>query len=94
VMMRDGSIAREVFGDEFVEHFGGSREHEIRLWDEAVTDWYVFILFSVVHPFSRNTILTLKQGGEEIYGGCVDYLLPQGDMCLWVGKIGRITSYV
>lgn len=37
--MRKESIAREVFGDEFVEHFGGSREHEIRLWDEAVTDW-------------------------------------------------------
>ncbi|AEO64888.1 uncharacterized protein THITE_2111259 [Thermothielavioides terrestris NRRL 8126] len=37
--MRPGSIAREVFGDEFVDHFGGTREHEIRLWDEAVTDW-------------------------------------------------------
>jgi glutamine synthetase len=36
---RPGSIAREVFGDEFVEHFGGTRDHEIRLWDEAVTDW-------------------------------------------------------
>ena len=35
------SIAREVFSDEFVDHYGGSREHEIRLWDEAVTDWYV-----------------------------------------------------
>jgi len=39
--MRSGSIAREVFGDDFVDHFGGTREHEIRLWDEAVTDWYV-----------------------------------------------------
>lgn len=37
--MRKGSVAREVFGNEFVEHFGGTREHEIRLWDEAVTDW-------------------------------------------------------
>ena len=37
--MRKGSVAREVFGDEFVEHYGGTREHEIRLWDEAVTDW-------------------------------------------------------
>ncbi|KAK3364653.1 glutamine synthetase [Lasiosphaeria hispida] len=36
---RVGSIAREVFGDEFVEHYGGTREHEVRLWDEAVTDW-------------------------------------------------------
>lgn len=36
---REGSIAREVFGNEFVDHFGGTREHEVRLWDEAVTDW-------------------------------------------------------
>ncbi len=37
--MRPESVAREVFGDDFVEHFGGTREHEIRLWEEAVTDW-------------------------------------------------------
>ncbi len=36
---RPGSVAREIFGDEFVEHFAGTREHEVRLWDEAVTDW-------------------------------------------------------
>lgn len=40
-MMRRGSVAREVLGDAFVEHFGGSREHEVRLWEEAVTDWEV-----------------------------------------------------
>lgn len=34
-----GSVAREVLGDAFVEHFAGTREHEVRLWDEAVTDW-------------------------------------------------------
>ncbi|KAI0602659.1 glutamine synthetase [Biscogniauxia sp. FL1348] len=33
------SVAREVFGDDFVDHFAGTRNHEIRLWDEAVTDW-------------------------------------------------------
>ena len=38
-LMAKDSVAREAFGDEFVEHFGGTREHEIRLWDEAVTDW-------------------------------------------------------
>lgn len=37
--IRKGSVAREVFGDDFVDHFGGTREHEVRLWDEAVTDW-------------------------------------------------------
>ncbi|EXJ86422.1 glutamine synthetase [Capronia epimyces CBS 606.96] len=36
-----GSVAREIFGDEFVDHYGGTREHELRLWDEAVTDWEV-----------------------------------------------------
>ncbi|KAL9599615.1 MAG: hypothetical protein Q9219_003698 [cf. Caloplaca sp. 3 TL-2023] len=40
-MTRIGSVAREVFGDEFVDHFGGTRDHEVKLWDEAVTDWEV-----------------------------------------------------
>lgn len=39
--LRPGSIAREVLGDEFVDHFGISRDHEVRLWNDAVTDWYV-----------------------------------------------------
>lgn len=38
-MVRPDSIAREVFGNEFVDHFGGTREHEIKLWNEAVTNW-------------------------------------------------------
>ncbi|CAI7670116.1 unnamed protein product [Penicillium manginii] len=38
---RPDSVAREVFGDSFVDHFGGTREHEVRLWEEAVTDWEV-----------------------------------------------------
>lgn len=33
------SVAREIFGDEFVEFYAASREHELRLWREAVTDW-------------------------------------------------------
>lgn len=37
--MRKDSVAREVFGDAFVDHFGGTREHEVRLWENAVTDW-------------------------------------------------------
>lgn len=40
-MMRSGSVAREVFGDDFVEHFGGTREHEVALWNSAVTNWEV-----------------------------------------------------
>ncbi|KAG2361971.1 glutamine synthetase guanido kinase [Suillus spraguei] len=41
VMMRPDSIAREVFGDDFVNHFGATREHEVRLWNTAVTNWEV-----------------------------------------------------
>ncbi|TFL07375.1 hypothetical protein BDV98DRAFT_587873 [Pterulicium gracile] len=40
-MMAKGSVAREVFGDFFVDHFGGTREHEVKLWNEAVTNWEV-----------------------------------------------------
>ena len=40
-MMRPDSVAREesVFGNDFVDHFGGTRQHEVRLWNEAVTSW-------------------------------------------------------
>jgi glutamine synthetase len=40
-MMSSNSVAREdgVFGPEFVEHYGGTREHEVKLWNEAVTSW-------------------------------------------------------
>lgn len=40
-MMKPQSIAREeaVFGNDFVEHFGGTRQHEVKLWNEAVTNW-------------------------------------------------------
>jgi glutamine synthetase len=40
-MMRPDSIAREpeVFGNDFVDHFGGTRLNEVRLWSAAVTNW-------------------------------------------------------
>lgn len=34
-----GSVAREVFGDEFVDHYAGTREHEVFVQQRAVTDW-------------------------------------------------------
>jgi len=53
-MMRPESIAREqgMFGDIFVEHFGGTREHEVKLWNEAVTNWEG--LHVIVPSFSGN----------------------------------------
>jgi len=56
-MMRPDSIAREpeVFGDEFVEHYGGTREHEVKLWNAAVTNWERKILiFVVIHASLLN----------------------------------------
>lgn len=35
----DGSIAREILDPEFVDFFSATREHELKLWYEAVTDW-------------------------------------------------------
>ncbi|OJJ05059.1 hypothetical protein ASPVEDRAFT_55083 [Aspergillus versicolor CBS 583.65] len=34
-----GSIAREILNDEFVDFFTATRDHELRVWREAVTDW-------------------------------------------------------
>lgn len=63
--LRRGGVAREVFGDEFVEHFGGTREHEVRLWEEAVTDWYVSPLFTFVVDGSGQLANELG-GGREV----------------------------
>lgn len=62
------SIAREVFGDDFVDHFAGTREHELRLWDEAVTDWYVDLSLSLV-----GCLLTAlcSQGVQALYRDCL-----------------------
>lgn len=42
-MMKPDSIAREdvMFGQDFVDHFGGTRKHEVRVWNTAVTNWEV-----------------------------------------------------
>lgn len=36
---RQGSVARQVFGDYFVDHFAGTREHELAEHRKAVTSW-------------------------------------------------------
>ncbi|KXH27468.1 glutamine synthetase [Colletotrichum salicis] len=33
------SLARKILGDEFVDFYAATREHELRIWREAVTDW-------------------------------------------------------
>jgi glutamine synthetase len=37
--MAKDSWARVLLGDDFVDHFGGTRKEEVRRWEEAVTDW-------------------------------------------------------
>ncbi|KAF8634077.1 hypothetical protein AX15_001079 [Amanita polypyramis BW_CC] len=46
-MLKTDSIAREVFGNDFVDHYGGTREHEINVWNKAVTDWEVARYFEL-----------------------------------------------
>ncbi|KAK4058438.1 hypothetical protein OIO90_000597 [Microbotryomycetes sp. JL221] len=38
-MANKDSVARQVLGDEFVDHFVGTRQHEWNLFASAVTDW-------------------------------------------------------
>ncbi|KAG8716204.1 hypothetical protein FRC11_007378 [Ceratobasidium sp. 423] len=40
-LMAENSVAREVLGDDFVDHYGGTRLHEVKLWNAAVTNWEV-----------------------------------------------------
>jgi glutamine synthetase len=37
--LRESSIARDWFGDEFVDHYAATREWEVRQYQRAVTDW-------------------------------------------------------
>lgn len=39
--MAKDSLAREVLGDSFVDHYGATRLHEAAEWDDAVTNWEV-----------------------------------------------------
>ncbi|TPX45381.1 glutamine synthetase [Chytriomyces confervae] len=47
-MREEGSSARRVLGDAFVEHYVGTRLHEWRLWETAVTNWEVSRYFEVI----------------------------------------------
>ncbi|KAF9976214.1 hypothetical protein BGZ73_008996 [Actinomortierella ambigua] len=38
-MLAPNSIARQVLGDEFVDHYGATRMFEHRAWETAVTSW-------------------------------------------------------
>jgi glutamine synthetase len=47
-IFRDSKIARDWFGDDFVDHFAATREWEWRQWLDAVTDWELKRYFEII----------------------------------------------
>ena len=47
-IFRGSDIARDWFGDEFVDHFAATRDWEWRQWQDAVTDWELKRYFEIV----------------------------------------------
>jgi glutamine synthetase len=47
-IFRQSKLARDWFGDEFVDHFAATREWEWRQWLDAVTDWELKRYFEII----------------------------------------------
>jgi glutamine synthetase len=47
-IFRDSGVARDWFGDDFVDHFAATREWEWRQWLDAVTDWELKRYFEII----------------------------------------------
>ena len=47
-IFRDSELARDWFGDDFVDHFAATREWEWRQWLDAVTDWEMKRYFEII----------------------------------------------
>ena len=47
-IFRRSAVARDWFGDEFVDHFAATREWEWRQWQDAVTDWELKRYFEII----------------------------------------------
>jgi glutamine synthetase len=45
---KQSAIARDWFGDTFVDHFAATREWEHRQWQDAVTDWELKRYFEII----------------------------------------------
>jgi glutamine synthetase len=46
--MADSRLAREILGDEFIDHFAATRDWEWRQFQDAVTDWELRRYFEVI----------------------------------------------
>ena len=47
-LFKDSAVARDWFGDEFVDHFAATREWEWRQWLDGVTDWELKRYFEII----------------------------------------------
>ena len=47
-IFRESEVARDWFGDDFVDHFAATREWEWRQWQDAVTDWELRRYFEII----------------------------------------------
>jgi glutamine synthetase len=47
-IFKRSTVARDWFGDDFVEHFSATREWEWRQWQDAVTDWELKRYFEII----------------------------------------------
>jgi glutamine synthetase len=47
-IFRESKVARDWFGDDFVDHFAATRDWEWRQWLDAVTDWELKRYFEII----------------------------------------------
>lgn len=47
-IFKRSDVARDWFGDDFVDHFAATREWEWRQWQDAVTDWELKRYFEII----------------------------------------------
>ncbi len=47
-IFKESRVARDWFGDDFVDHFAATREWEWRQWLDAVTDWELKRYFEII----------------------------------------------
>ncbi len=47
-LLKASKVARELFGDKFVDHYAASREWEVREFNKAITDWELDRYFEII----------------------------------------------
>ena len=47
-IFKESKVARDWFGDDFVDHFAATREWEWRQWLDGVTDWELKRYFEII----------------------------------------------